>query len=221
MKNRRLNVLFIAIIALAAAPQALLDAHRLANAAQDRAETEFWSIFLSYQSQDAYGTEKGAETGLEAARRREETGSRCLLEQKAEQPVEVARTSQSNESLGRVRAVNPETVRRSANADFNFPVTVEMDSDDEAVAAVREMAFSNKEQKAMKSAGLHARDTEKVADNAPKAGLASLVQRNGEMQIKVRQLVEMDKLLREKIRYMEDSGEAGDDIPVPGPVGSM
>jgi hypothetical protein len=79
---------------------------------------------------------------------------------------------------------------------------------------MREVAFTEKEQKSMKSAGLHARDAEKIANLASKATLASFFERSEDAQIKVRQ-IEVDNLLRQKIRYIEDSSEENDEIPTP------
>ncbi|MCA1557505.1 MAG: hypothetical protein LC731_03075, partial [Acidobacteria bacterium] len=80
MKNRRLNVLFMALIALAAAPQAFWDAHRLANAAQERVESEFWSVFLSYQMPGSNGGDRGGVSKeMVAAPSTQEKDSNCPL----------------------------------------------------------------------------------------------------------------------------------------------
>jgi hypothetical protein len=216
--------LFIAIIALAAAPQALLDAHRLVSAAQERAETEFWSVFLSYQTPAANGTEKRAATELVAARRRQEEKDACPLQRTPERAVRVASDSQSNDGAARARAAGAEAVRASAKANRSVPQTVEADFDDgEEVArvfTVRTVGFTEKEQKALGAAGLHARDTEKIVDAASRASLASFSQGKENLQIKMKQMMEMDKLLRQRPRSNRDRSESFE-VPTPNPIGSM
>jgi hypothetical protein len=224
MKNRRLNVLFIAIIALAAAPQALQDAHSLVNAAQERAETEFWSVFLSYQTPGPAITEKSAATELVAARQ-PETKESCPVEQMAGRALKVVRDAEANDNAARVKIVNVEAMRASAKANKSVPETIEVNfADGESVASlytVRAVAFSEKEQKGLNAACLHARDTERIADAASKAALASFIQGKENTQIKVKQLMEMDKLLRQRTRSMMDRGESVGEMPNPNPVGSM
>ncbi|HEY0320450.1 MAG TPA: hypothetical protein VGC66_05710 [Pyrinomonadaceae bacterium] len=225
MKNRRLNVLFIAIIALAAAPQALQDAHRLVNAAHERAENEFWSVFLSYQIPEANGAQTKGSTGLSAGTRQPETKDTCPLQRAIAQPVEVARNSRSNEAPAQLRAKR-EARRAGAQAvNPDAPQTVEpapvSDEEVAAVYTVRPIVFTEEEQKVLKSAGLHARDTEKVADNASKATMASFVQENENVQIKARQLMQMDKLLqRQRTRSNRDRAESNN-MPTLNPANTM
>jgi hypothetical protein len=219
MKNRRLNVLFMAIIALAAAPQALQDVYGLVNAAHERAETELWSVFLSYQTPDANAREKSAATELVAVRREQETQEACPLERTAEQKVEVVRGSQSNNNAASKRNVNVEARRASAKAITDVPEMVEAEFEDGETEArtftVRTVAFSEKDQKALKALGLHARDTERIADAASKTALASVLQGRESMQIKMKQTMEVDRLLRQKTRAIRDRGESFDEIPAP------
>jgi hypothetical protein len=218
MKNRRLNVLFIAIIALAAAPQAWQDAHRLVNAAQERAETEFWSVFLSYRTPAAGDAEAVSASGLVASNRHEAQGD-CPLERGKQS--EAVRDSRKNESSTPTRVIR-ESRRASAKSDQDAPQAVEADLDEETIASMERVstaAFAEKDKNALRAAGLHARDVEKIASLASRATLASFVQGNEDRQIKVKQLMEMDKFLRQRARY--DRPEPGDEIPAPNPVGSM
>ncbi|MBD0372078.1 MAG: hypothetical protein ICV60_14650 [Pyrinomonadaceae bacterium] len=222
MKNRRLNVLFIAIIALAAAPQAFYDAYRLANAAQERAESEFWSVFLSYQMPEADGAQTARATELMAARSQQPREA-CALERMAARASEAARSSQSNETApARVRVISAEA--KGAKTILVLPETVEADSDgaDEVASALpsRSVLFSEKEQKALRASGIHARDIERIADAASKASLASF-RENGGPEIKVRQAMEMDKLLRQKTRNSREKGESLYEFSTPNTVGSM
>jgi hypothetical protein len=228
MKNRRLNVLFIALIALAAAPQAFWDAHRLANAAQERVEAEFWSVFLSYQMPDSNGGGRPvAGKEIVAAPRNEGTDTACPLRQMVASQGEAARVLQSNSNMQARARANSEVRRESAKAKATAPETVvpELDNDtaDEAVAAeytVRSITFTEKEQKALKSAAMHARGTEKVIEVAQRAALASFMQQNEDARIKTRQLLNLDRALRQKTRNSRDR-ETPEEMSVPGPVGSM
>jgi phosphotransferase system HPr-like phosphotransfer protein len=191
-------------------------------AAHERAENEFWSVFLSYQMPGANGAATKGGSQLMDARRRQET---CPLQRQSAQPVEVARNSQSSQAQVRAKR---EARRSSVQANSAAaPETVESASDDaEATASlytytVRPVVFSEKEQKALKAAGMHARDTEKLADLASKATLASFLQENQNMRIKARQLMDMDKLQRQRNRYTRDRIESSDETPAPNPIGSM
>jgi hypothetical protein len=222
MKNRRLNVLFIAIIALAAAPQAFNDAYRLVNAAQERAETEFWSVFLSYQMPEADGAKTSGRTELVAARRQQQETEACQLEGVVARSTESLRRRQSNQASPGTRVTNVET--RRADAIPEAPETVEADFDNaDEVASVytaRPVVFSEKELKALKSAGLHARDAEKIADAASKGSIASFVQGN-ESQIKIKQVMEMNNLQLLRPRNNKERGESVYEISTPNRVGSM
>src|SRR5918997_1316772 len=123
MKNRRLNVLFIALIALAAAPQALLDVHRLANAAQERVESEFWSVFLSYQTPSSEGTRGGVRQELVSAPRAEGTDTACPLQQADASQMEVARVFRANDNAQTRARSNAEVRRDSAKAAPDVPET--------------------------------------------------------------------------------------------------
>jgi uncharacterized membrane protein YqiK len=81
--------------------------------------------------------------------------------------------------------------------------------------------FSEKEQKLLKSGALHGRDAEKLPDATSKAALASFIQGNEEFQIKVRQAMEMDKLLRQRTRNAKERTPSVDEIPMPNTIGSM
>lgn len=223
MKNRRLNVLFIAIIALAAMPQALQDARSLVSAAHERAENEFWSVFLSYQMPEANSA--ATKGGSQLALRQQAS---CPLQRRAAERVEVARNSQSSEAPAQVRAKG-EARRAKAQANPNVPETVEPAVDNvEALASeyaytytVRPVVFSEEEQKALKAASLHARDTEKQADSDSKASLASFLQENQNMRIRVKQLMGLDKLQRQRNRDTRDRIETIDPASAANPIGSM
>lgn len=224
MKNRRLNLLFIAIMALAAAPQALQDARRLANAAQDRAETEFWSIFLSYQMPGAKSLEARGTTELVAMRRQGAPDS-CPLTVIPSRAAEAARASQANKSSTPARAIR-ETRRASSTAELAASQPVDPVFDDETLAsldAVRRVGFSEEGKNRLRAAGPHARDTEKFADVATRAAFASFVPENENIQIRMKQALEMDKPLRRRIRYTRNRSDNADaaDIPLPNPAGSM
>ena len=227
MKNRRLNVLFIAIIALAAAPQALQDIHRLANAVQDRAETEFWSVFLSYQTPAANGAETKGATELLATRGSGSMNS-CPLERIGAQTKEATRNSQTNENSTPARS-SQEIKRTSFGAQVaaSAPIAsqpVEPNPYKETLASVytvRAFEFSDEEKEALKALNLHARDTEKLADIASKASVAPFLPGDENLQIKMKQAVEMDKVLRQRVRYTRDRSESRNEIPAPNPNGGM
>jgi hypothetical protein len=217
MKNRRLNVLFIAIIALASAPQALLDAHRLANAAQERFETEFWNVFLSYQMPGANSAEAGASRLVPAGNQR---GGACPLERIPAQPVALARNSRSNEIQLRANAEARRT-RQSTSATQKSEASSDESATATDVDTVPAIELSAKELKVLKAASLHSRDTGKIGDDAPGATLASFVQGSRDLRIKMREAMEMDKLLRQRTRSLREQDEELDEIPAPNPVGSM
>lgn len=214
MKNRRLNVLFVAIIALAAAPQAFHDAHSLVDAAHERVETEFWSIFLSYHLPGTGEASTSGRTGLIAARSEREED--CPVEPKVE-----VRDSRSNETRTRAKF---EARRKSAPETSVAPETFTVSFDDEkevaGVYTVRPSVFSAKEIKMLKGAGLHSRDVEKVAEAASRASLASSLNENG-MEMKSKQLIDMNKALRDRTRNVRDRNESLYEVQVPNRVGSM
>ncbi|HEX8177045.1 MAG TPA: hypothetical protein VF543_18280 [Pyrinomonadaceae bacterium] len=221
MKNRRLNVLFIAIIALAAAPQAMHDAHRLVNAAQERAESEFWSIFLSYTSPEAGEAKSSGRSELIAARSRQETEEVCPTERVVVRQAE-SRNSRPSEARMRARA----EARRATSEDEEntvLPETVEADSDSRDEVAnlytVRPVIFSEREQTALRATGVHARDAEKIAEAASRGNLASFAP-GRETQLKIKQM-EIDRLLRQRNRATRDRGESNYEIQTPNTVGSM
>lgn len=215
MKNRRLNVLFVAIIALAAAPQAYQDAYSLVDAAHERVETEFWSVFLSYQLPGADEAKSSGRTELLAARSREEA---CPVE-----PV-AARPAQSNETRTRAKA-EPKRKSTQENSIITETVTVAFDNENEVagVYPVRPLVFSEKELKGLKGVGgLHSRDMEKIAEAASRASLASSYMQGNGMEMKVKQINEMNKAMRDRTRIMKEKG--GDslyEIQTPNTVGSM
>lgn len=221
MKNRRLNVLFIAIIALAAAPQALQDMGRLVSVAQERAETEFWSVFLSYQTTESKGAETRGATELVADRRSGSTS--CPLERVRLRVDGATRNSQSNENSTPARS-SQQFKRASAKAQPAENQPVEQAVDDEAVASlyrVRTFQFSEEERDASRAVSPHARDAEKLADVASKASLASFLPENENLQIRVKQVMEMDRALRQRVRFPRDRSESNDSLPAPNPTGSM
>ena len=207
MKKRRLNVLFVAIIALAAAPQALQDARRLVHAAQDRAESEFWSVFLSYRT--AGEQAKGA-TEL-VADRRSVAMTNCPFERIAARALDATRASQTN--------IIREIRRASAKARAAASQTVEPDSKDETVARVfsaRTVEFSEVE----KRINPHARDAEKLADSSNRTTMASFLPDNENMKIRVKQA--LDKILQQKVRNTGDGNNSDEDNEdAPGDTGSM
>ena len=90
--------------------------------------------------------------------------------------------------------------------------------DEELVAGVVPTVASEK----VNSAGMHARDSERLAGAAQKAALASFVQEKGDMQIKFRQLMEIDKALRQKGRNTRERTPLAPELPpVPNPGDSM
>ncbi|HEX8746765.1 MAG TPA: hypothetical protein VF717_06160 [Pyrinomonadaceae bacterium] len=222
MKNRRLNVLFIAIIALAAAPQAMHDAHRLVNAAQERAESEFWSIFLSYTSPEAGEAKTYGSRQLIAERRRQETEEVCPTERTVVRQAEASRNSRPSETRMRTKA---ETGRAASQEEENTTLseTVEAASDNRnevaTLSTVRPVVFSETEQTALRTVGVHARDAEKSAEAASRGSLASFAP-GSQMQLKIKQ-VEMDRLLRQRTRTIKDRGETSYEIQTPNTVGSM
>jgi hypothetical protein len=223
MKNRRLNVLFIAIIAVAAAPQALQDMGRLVSVAQERAETEFWSVFLSYQTTEAKGTETRGATELMAARRSSAVNS-CPLERVRLRVDGATRNSQSNENSTPARS-SQQVKKANAKAQpaGNQPVEQVVDGDETvaAVYRVRTTEFSEEEKDALRAASLHARDTDKLADAASKTSLASFLPGTENLQIRVKQAMEMDRALRQRVRFPRDRSESDNSIPAPNPDGSM
>jgi hypothetical protein len=219
MKNRRLNVLFIAIIAVAAAPQALQDMGRLVSVAQERAETEFWSVFLSYQTTEAKPAETRSATELMADRRSGAANS-CPLESVRLRVDGATRNSQSNENSTTARS-SQQMKRASAKAQ---PAENQAVNDDEMLATVyrvRTVEFSEEERDALRAVSPHARDAEKLTDVTSKASLASFLPGNENLQIRVKQAMEMDKALRQRVRFPRDRTESDDSIPAPNPNGSM
>lgn len=227
MKNRRLNVLFIAVIALAAAPQALQDARQWANAAQERAETEFWSLFLSYQTPDSDGARAKGSSEL-FAMRRPDTASRCPLRRIALPAIDETRRSEGAKDSTPAKAAK-ETRRvsaanRGAAATTTISQQVRRDFDGEALASAeraRMFEFSEEEKEALRGAALHARQTEKITGLASKTDIASSVPRYENFQIRVKKTMELDKLLRQKALDKRERRETNDEIPTPGPIGSM
>ncbi|HKS30738.1 MAG TPA: hypothetical protein VJS44_23245 [Pyrinomonadaceae bacterium] len=217
MKNRRLNVLFIAIIALAAAPQAMHDAHRLVNAAQERAESEFWSIFLSYTSPEAGEAKSSGKSELMAARGREEMEI-CPTERVVVRQSVAPRSSQPVETRARAKA---EARRMPAEEKPEPSEAVDIASEEVAsVYEVRPVAFSEKEQEALKAAQLHARDVEKFAAAASRASVAAFAP-GSEPQMKMKLMGDVDKLLRQRTRNIKDRSEFTYEIQTPNTVGSM
>jgi hypothetical protein len=221
MKNRRLNILFIAIIALAAAPQAMHDVYRLVNAAQERAESEFWNVFLSYQMPESNGSERGGVRMLPAAGREQVEGA-CPLERMASRSTEASRGSRSS-TAARARALNAEAKRTSTKFDSDEAEAVASDDADEVASAegVRYISLPEQEQKALRTSRTHARDAEKIADAANRASLASFMENNEELQIKVKQMKDMDKLLRRRIPGMREPVESFNAIPAPNTADNM
>lgn len=225
MKNRRLNILFIALIALAAAPQAMHDLRNLVSAVQERAESEFWSVFLSYQSQEGNGTSRDGARGNELIAARTEKRSACPVQLGESQPqlVRSAESKPSQQRDARSRS-NAEGKRTSARAEASAPEADDADADvDESVASNDALpsTASEKAEKALNSAGMHARDSERLANAAQKAALASFVDENGDLQIKFKQLMEIDRTLRQKRNQRERSPLAPELPPVPNPGDSM
>lgn len=222
MKNRRLNVLFIALIALAAAPQAAHDVYRLVSAAQERAESEFWNIFLSYQMPESNGGDRGGVRMLPAAGREQQTEGACPLERIASRSTEASRASQSS-TAARARALNAEARRVSTKNDSDKAEAVASDDVDEVASAegVRYVSLPEQEQKALRSSRTHARDAEKIADAASRASLASFMENNEELQLKVKQIKDMDRLLRRRMPGLPDRIESFNTIPAPNTVDSM
>lgn len=227
MKNRRLNILFIALIALAAAPQAMHDLRSLVNAAQERAESEFWSVFLSYQSAEGNGSGRGGARGNELIAARTEKRSACPLQPAFESQPELVRSAESKpgaQPAARTRS-NAEGKRTSARAEASAADTDNADVDDEEALAsvdVVPAVASEKVQTDLNSAGMHARDSERLANAAQKAALASFVQEKGDAQIKFRQLMEIDKALRQRNRNTRERTPLAPELPaVPNPGDSM
>jgi hypothetical protein len=223
MKNRRLNVLFIAVIALAAAPQALQDARQWANAAQDRAETEFWSIFLSYQTPAPEGARAKGSTELVAVRGGAQTGDKCPFK-RIVMPAGETRDSEGVKAAAPSKAAK-ETRGARLTPGAAGPGQVERDFDNEAVASaaqpVRVFRFSEGEKSALRASALHGRETERMTDVAMKPDIASSFPRYENIQIKVRQVMELDRPMRRKARDSRERSEPSDDLPVANPVGSM
>lgn len=222
MKNRRLNVLFIAIIALAAAPQALLDARQWANAAQERAETEFWSVFLSYQTPDAGGARAKSSTEL-VAMRRTGANSGCPLERIAAPAVNAPRNAEGAKDSTPAKAAR-ETRRASAAMRPAASQPVQQDPGDETIASAepaRTFEFSEAEKKALRGAALHQRETERLSNIASETDIASSLPGNENIQIRMKRALDFDKLLRQRVRYDRERNEANDEIPTQSPIGSM
>lgn len=218
MKNRRLNVLFIAIIALAAMPQAMHDAHRLVNAAQERAESEFWSIFLSYGSAEAGEAKTAGKTELLAARSRRESLEACPNEPAVVRQPEASRDFAQTRPRAKAEARRTPPQEKSGGPET---VEVDMDGSDEVVAnvfTVRPVVFSEKEQKALRAAGVHARDAERIAGAASRTSVASFAPTK-EMQLK--KVSDMDKLLRQRTRNLKERNEPLYEIQTPNTIGSM
>jgi hypothetical protein len=222
MKNRRLNILFIAIIALAAAPQALHDAYRLVNAVQERAESEFWSVFLSYQMPESNGGERGGVRVLPAAGGGQQDEGACPLERIASRSMEAPRASRSN-TAARARALSAEAKPAATKDDSDEAEEIASDDADEVASAegVPAISLPEREQKALRSSTPHARDAEKMADAASRASLASFIENNEELQLKVKQMKDMDKLLRRRTPGLRGPVESFNTIPAPNTVGSM
>lgn len=200
--------MFIAIIALAAAPQALQDARRLANAVQDRAESEFWSIFLSYQTPNSRGVEARGKTELLAARRSDGQSS-CPLQRMAVQVVEAVSDSQTSRTLIRTRTLAESRPARAKAKQVITPEAVEPQADDETMASLAEaraIEFSERGKSALDGARPHARDSEKMSGALPKPAMAFSWQDN-ETRIKVRPVMEINKFLRRKARDLKERND--------------
>jgi hypothetical protein len=226
MKNRRLNILFVAIIALAAAPQALQDAHRFANAAQERVEDEFWSVFLSSQMPEANASRQmdSPQRQLAPAELVADAGAsasqNCPLERVVENVEAVA---SAYKATAESQARPSRAVRRAAEkaqAESAEPQEAMVDDRQQVASldAVRRVEFTEKERSALEAARLHSREAEKAADVASKASaFASFADDDEGLQIKIKQT--MDKQMRVRTRYMMDV--PGQGLPAPNPTRSM
>lgn len=206
--------MFIAIIALAAAPQALQDARRLANAVEDRAESEFWSIFLSYQTTGAKGVEARGKTEL-LAERRSNAHSQCPLQRMVAQVAQTASDSKPGYTLIRARSLAES--RRAKAQQAITPQAVEPETDDETIASLdtpSTVEFSEREKSAFNAARPHARDFEKVSGAFPKPSMAFNWQ-DEEMQMRVRPVLDVNRLLRRKARDVKERNNTNRELPEP------
>lgn len=212
--------MFVAIIALAAAPQALQDARRLANAAQQRAVDEFWSVFLSYNVPDANSPGTGGATELVADGGASATQS-CPLERVVESAGRVTLISRGSAKSSLPKAAQAGR-RASAKAQPSSSETAEVSFDAEEIAsldAVRRVEVQEKEKSATSVSSLHARETERLAEATNRAALASFVDADEDLQVKIKQAMEMDKALRQRSRY--NRSEPGQGAPRPNPIRNM
>ncbi len=214
MKNRRLNVLFVAIIALAAAPQALDDARHLMNSAQERIEAGFWNTFLSYRERSIEAGHTSPQPELIAAVRPLD-GEDCLFESEASTSAAAVRNASrtiENPAPAQGRA-NPSRDNRALglnveeeNFDFNF------EKGDEP-GAPQPVELTEQDKKAFRVAGLHALYAARVSDEVAKAAIASsLLERDEQLRTRMRR--ETDKLTRPKVRYLLDKGEVKTEAPM-------
>lgn len=219
MKKRRLNILLVAIVALAAAPQALHDAQRLVNAAQERAADHFWSVFLSYQTP---GAGNRASTQQVADNRTAEHEN-CALERvvaSAERDT-IPQRRVGNSSSGRTLQA---AARTGEKADSQVSESVGPEFSAKELEGLEEAGrVLAREKVAARVAGLHSGETGRALETASKARMSySFVQTN-ENLMKMREAMELDKLRRKPVRYPMDVAEPGNPpvAPNPNPVGSM
>ncbi len=209
--------MLIAIVALAAAPQALHDAQRLVNAAQERATDHFWSVFLSYQTP---GAENRVAPQLVADNRTDEA---CQLERI------VAGAARDASALRRgANSVQPKSLqaaeRTSEKAESLVSEAVAPDFSDKELEGLEEAsrALTGARERALaRAAGLHSGDTGRALDAASKTTMSYSYVQTGESMKKVRQAMEMDKLMRQRARYPMDVAEPGNPPATPNPIGSM
>lgn len=206
--------MFIAIIALAAAPQALQDARRLANAVEDRAQSEFWSIFLSYQTPSAKSTEARGKIELLAGRRSNDH-SNCPLQRMVAQIAQTVSESKTGYTLIRARSLASN--RRAKAQPVVTPQAEEPQTDDEMIASLdtaRPVEFSEREKSALNALRLHARDSEKLSGAFPKPSMAFYWQ-DEDTQIKIRPVLDVNKLPRRKARDVKERNNTSREMPEP------
>lgn len=207
MKNRRLNILLVAIIAVAAVPQALEDARNLVNAAHERAEMEFWSIFLSSRLPQGDNQKSLSRSALLASARKED-GNNCPLERGSSDNEKVANASRTlRNTASPSRALDSSSAKArpaSQSEDIDFDADAVEGKDE-----THPVLFSEREKTALRIASLHSRDAEKSAAAKPsaaaKASLASsFSEEDEEARLRARRAAETDKATRQKIRYTRD-----------------
>jgi hypothetical protein len=207
-------------MALAASPQALQDARRLVNATRERAEEHYWSVFLSYQTPSA---ENRGATPYVADNRTKDDGD-CPLERVAAGAEQKAIPLSRGGKSGPVRAL--QAAGRTSEKARSIESVASNAVGEEKLAGLEKVearSTAAQDRSALRAAGLHTGEIEREAAAASKASMAFSFSQIDEKTLKLRQIREMEKPLRQRTRYLMDITEPGSppESANPNPVGSM